>query len=78
MSRLLKKMKDYVTVNGQEGKSRLALAAGRGEQMIDRYLKGQSIPPEQARYDIALTMGCTHEEALELAQELPESEGKAS
>ena len=77
MSRLVKKIADYVTVNGNKGRSQLAIAAERSEQMIDRYIKGQSTPSAQTRYRLALACGCTHEEALGLAQELPEAKGKA-
>lgn len=78
MSRLLKKMNDYVTVNGTTGKASLCKATGRNKRSVERWLTGQNIPPAHIRYQIALACGCTHEEALEIAQELPEAKGKAS
>jgi transcriptional regulator with XRE-family HTH domain len=66
MSRLVAKMNDYVTVNG---KADLCKAAGKSERMLDRYLKGQSIPSAQVRYRLARQCGCNHEEALDIAQE---------
>ena len=77
MNRLAKKIADYVTVNGNKGRSQLAIAAERSEQMIDRYIKGQSIPSAQTRYRLAIACGATHDEALEWAQESPDRQGKA-
>jgi len=75
MGRLLKKMNDFVTVNGN---AKLARAVGKSELTIARYLKGEHNPSRQTRYKLARACGCEHEEALEIAQELPEAKGKAS
>lgn len=73
MSRLLKKMNDYVTVNGAAGKADLCKTTNRGTRAVERWLTGQIVPRLQTRYQIARQCGCTHEEALEIAQELPEA-----
>lgn len=78
MSRLRKRLNDYVTVNGMAGKADLCKATNRSMRSVEYWLTGQKVPSAQIRYQLALACGCTHEEALEMAQELPEAKGKAS
>lgn len=78
MSRLLKKMNEYVTVNGMAGKARLSEATNRSVRSVETWLTGKSVPSAQIRYQLAVACGCTHEEALELAQEPQTAKGKAS
>jgi transcriptional regulator with XRE-family HTH domain len=66
MSRLIQIMRNYVTV---KGKADLCKAAGKCERMIDRYLKGETVPSAQVRYRLARQCGCTHEVALKIANE---------
>jgi hypothetical protein len=61
----------YLTKYGTDGKRRLALAVGRGEQMIDRYRKRQAVPPSNVAFRIALACGLEEAEALALAKECP-------
>lgn len=69
MSRLLKKLNEYVTVNGMAGKADLCKATNRGMRSVERWLTGEIIPSAQVKYQLARQCGCTHEEALELANE---------
>ena len=78
MSRLLKKMNDYVTVNGNGGKADLCKATNSSMRSVEYWLLGQKTPSTQKRYQLAIACGATHEEALELAQERPDRQGKAS
>lgn len=77
MSRLIKRMNDYVTVNGMAGKARLSEATNTNMRSVERWLSGQIVPSAQKRYQLALACGCTHEEALDIAQELPEAKETA-
>lgn len=77
MSRLINKMREHIAVNGMAGKADLCKAANRGMRSVETWLAGKPVP-ETLRYKLALACGCTHEEALELAQEGPQSHGKAS
>lgn len=68
--RLIQRLNEYVTKEGQRGKTKLALAINRGERMVDRYLKGQSAPSSHIAYLLAVECGCSEKEALTLAREL--------
>lgn len=60
---LLRLMKSKINSEGPVAKLSMAAAIRRGEQMIDRYLKGTSRPrPESARI-LAKVCGATDEEA---------------
>lgn len=65
--RLIEVMKEFLVKEGQIGKAKLALAVGRGDRMVDRYLKGQSIPSRNQAYRLALACGCNERDALALA-----------
>lgn len=72
--RLIEMLNTVVLREGPRGKARLSLAAGRGEKMIDRYRRGESIPPADIVRSLALACGCGEQEALALAREcLPEA-----
>lgn len=77
MSRLIKKMNDFVTVNGMAGKARLSEATNCNMRSVERWLSGQTVPSTHKRYQLAVACGCTHEEALDMAQELPEAKETA-
>lgn len=72
MSRMAEKLRLFVIVNA-DGKAKLRQIAGKSMRQIERYLSGQVIPPARIGYQLAVTCGCTHEEALELAQEPSET-----
>ena len=69
MSRLLKKLNEYVTQHGNVGKAELCKATNRGMRVVERWISGQVIPRRQTRHQIAIVCGCSPEEAMELAQE---------
>ena len=73
----MKKMNDFVTVNGMAGKAKLSEATNCNMRSVERWLSGKIIPSTQKRYQLALACGCTHQEALELAQEPPEAKETA-
>jgi hypothetical protein len=77
MNRLIDKMNEYVTVNGMSGKADLCKATNRGMRSVERWLAGQVVPSTQLRYIVAVTIGCTHKEALSMAEE-PAEATKAS
>ncbi len=51
------------------GRSKLALAIGRGERMVDRFRKRESTPTPEQAYRLALACGCSREDALAIKQE---------
>jgi transcriptional regulator with XRE-family HTH domain len=67
--RLVGMMRQLIVKEGSAGKSKLALAARRGERMIDRYMKGQAFPSSDTAFRLALACGATESEALALAGE---------
>ena len=69
MSRLLKKMQDYVAVNGMAGKARMSEATNSNMRSVERWLTGQVVPSTQKRYQLAVVCGCDHKEALSMAEE---------
>lgn len=61
--RLVKLMNKRIASEGPQARLKLALSINRGAQMIDRYLKGSSIPrPEIARI-LAKECGASDHEA---------------
>lgn len=70
-------MIEYVTVNGMSGKADLCKATNSSMRSVEYWLLGQKTPSAQKRYQLALACGYTHEEALAIAQELPEAERKS-
>lgn len=54
---------------GRQGRLRLALAAHRGEKMIDRYRLGSCAPSSDVALKLALACGCSEKEAERIADE---------
>lgn len=71
MSRLIKRMQEYITVNGMSGKADLCKVANRSMRSVEYWLTGEKVPSAQIRYKLARQCGSTHKEALDMAQELP-------
>lgn len=67
--RLADMMNRVVLIEGERGKARLSLAAGRSAQMIDRYRNRVSKPPTDIARVLAIACGASEEEAYELALE---------
>lgn len=63
---------------GRTGMNRLAVATGKSERMIDRYLKGQSMPHPDTAYEIALACGFSKAAALALARECEQARAKTA
>jgi len=78
MDRLNAKFREYIRARGIDGKADVCKATKRGMRTVERWAEVENSIPETLRYDVAVTIGCTHEEALELAQEGCPSQGKAS
>jgi hypothetical protein len=72
--RLVELMTQLIVREGSAGKARLSLAAGRGDRMIERYVKGLSVPSQSTSYKLARACGCSDSEALALASEASESD----
>ena len=67
--RLITVMTEYIRQEGPQGKLKLALAIGRGERMVDRYWKRESIPSRDTALKLALACGINEPEAREIASE---------
>lgn len=74
--RLWELLDTFLTKNGPTGRRKLALAADRGEQMIERYRKRQAVPPSDVAFKIALACGLGEDEALAIARECPSEDVK--
>jgi ribosome-binding protein aMBF1 (putative translation factor) len=67
--RLIALMEKKIRSEGPSARQKLALSIGRRDQMIDRYMKGTSIPrPEQARI-LAKECGASDEVAEAVARD---------
>lgn len=75
MSRLVRRMKEHIDTYGVSAKADISKATGRGMRTVERWVAKEFIPPA-LRGSVALACGCTPQEALELAQELPAVEAK--
>lgn len=75
-AQLVKLMKEVIIREGSTGRMKLALAAGRGEKMIERYLKGTSAPGSDVVYRIAKACGCSDKDALALASKASNERAK--
>lgn len=67
--RLLELMNTAVLKEGPSGKARMAGVIERTERMVDRYMKGQSVPTPSLAFKLAKACGATEEEALDIAKE---------
>lgn len=63
MERLIRLMNAKIEAEKSPGKSKLALAIGRSDRMVDRFRKGESIPSPDQAYKLALACGCSEEDA---------------
>ncbi len=60
-----------IVKEGVPGKIRLAAVAGRGQRMIELYAKGESVPPSEIAYRLALACGASEKRAETLAGFVP-------
>lgn len=78
MSRLGKKLREYIRTRGIDGKADLCKRTKRGMRTVERWAEEGNIP-EALQLDVALQCCAENqEEALALIQRLPEAKGKAS
>lgn len=68
-NRLADLINEVLVKEGIRGRSRLALAADRGEKQIERYSLGKQIPSSDVAFKIALACGCGEREAHRIASE---------
>jgi hypothetical protein len=69
MSRsLLKWVDEFLRREGPGSKGVLCRAIGRSERTLDRWLKN-GVPTAHDVYKLAVTCGCSDEEALEISRE---------
>lgn len=76
-NKLVELIESHILRNGSRGKAELAMAAGRSEQMIDRYRKRICSPSQSIAYNIALACGCKPKEATQIATETSEAKETA-
>lgn len=69
MERLIRLMNAKIEAERSPGKSKLALAIGRSDRMVDRFRKRESTPTPDQAYKLALACGCSAEEALAIKLE---------
>lgn len=69
MERLIRLMNAKIEAEKSPGKSKLALAAGVSDRMVDRYRKRESRPSPEQAYRIAVACGCSPVDALAIKQE---------
>lgn len=74
--RLIKAMNEVVLKEGSSGINRLGMVIGRGERMIQRYLKGDSTPSPDNAYKLALESGLSEKVALAVARECTSWKGQ--
>lgn len=66
--RLLELVQELV-VKDEAGMAKLAVAVGKHQGTVQRWINSGRIPDRHDRYLVALACGCSEEEALELAKE---------
>lgn len=65
----MERLQDLFIKGGRPERLRLAVAIGRHEQTLDRWLRNGAIPSTPDAYKLAVAAGFTEGEALEIAKE---------
>lgn len=75
-NRLCEAMKTLILKEGSTGRAKLGAAVGRGERMIQRYLKGDATPSPDNAYKLARECGLDEADALAIARECESWKGQ--
>ena len=69
MSKRLLGLIQQFLMKEEQGAAKLALAVKKHQGTIQRWINAGRVPNSRDRYRLALACGCSHEEALQLADE---------